>query len=441
MAAVIRRRKELINIHPRRSYKGIPLWASVSEEDWNDWHWQLTNRITSVDKLRQVVELTPEEEQSIRDSLGTLRMAITPYYATLMDPKDRDCPIRKRAIPSPEELNVSPEDILDPLSEDTDSPVPGITHRYPDRVLFLVTDQCSMYCRHCTRRRYAGESDQPRPKEEIDECIRYIAETPQIRDVLLSGGDPLTFSNDRLEEIISRVYELPHVEIVRIGTNIPVVLPQRVTPELTNMLKRYHPLYINTHFNHPKEVTLEAREACAMLADAGFPLGNQSVLLRDLNDSPIIMKKLVHDLVKMRVRPYYLYQCDLSRGISHYRTSVGKGLEIIESLRGHTSGLCIPTFIIDAPGGGGKTPVMPQYVVSRNDRKVVLRNYEGVLATYTEPEDCRSRGCPYEDEYRKAFPYLENNEGAASLLSGKHLTIEPEGLERHRRSTRGKRGK
>jgi len=430
----------LANIHPGRNYKDIPLWASVSEADWNDWHWQLRNRITSVDKLRQVVELTTPEEQAITDSLGTLRMAITPYYAALMDPKDRNCPIRKRAIPLSEELKISKEDILDPLSEDTDSPVPGITHRYPDRVLFLVTDQCSMYCRHCTRRRYAGENDRARPKEEIDECIRYIKETPQVRDVLLSGGDPLTFTNDQLEDIIKRVYAIPHVEIIRIGTTIPVVLPQRVTPELVKMLKKYHPLYINTHFNHPKEVTPEARKACETLADAGIPMGNQSVLLRDLNDSPIIMKKLVQDLVKMRVRPYYLYQCDLSRGISHFRTSVGKGLEIMESLRGHTSGLCIPTFIIDAPGGGGKIPVMPQYIVSRNDRKVVLRNYEGVLTTYTEPEDNRSKGCPYEDEYRKAFPYLENKEGPSSLLNGKRLTLEPAGLERHRKSSKGKKG-
>ncbi|TSA49707.1 lysine 2,3-aminomutase [archaeon] len=422
------------NIHPRRNYKDIPLWANVSEADWNDWEWQLRNRITSVDELRRVVELTPSEEQGIRNSLGTLRMAITPYYASLMDPKDRDCPIRKRAIPSSEELRIREEDILDPLNEDTDSPVPGITHRYPDRVLFLLTDQCSMYCRHCTRRRYAGETDRPRAKDEIDQCIQYIKETPQVRDVLLSGGDPLTFTDDWLEDIIHRVYEIPHVEIIRIGTTIPVVLPQRVTPKLVSMLRKYHPLYINTHFNHPKEVTPEARKACETLADAGIPLGNQSVLLRDLNDSPIIMKKLVQDLVKMRVRPYYLYQCDLSRGISHFRTSVGKGLEIIESLRGHTSGLCVPTFIVDAPGGGGKTPVMPQYVVSRNDRKVILRNYEGVFTTYTEPEDNRSNGCPYEDEYRKEFPYLENKEGPSSLLSGKQLTLEPDGLQRHRRS-------
>ena len=394
----------------------------------------------SVDKLKQVVELNSEEEEEIGNSLKSLRMAITPYFALLMDPKDRDCPIRKRTIPTAKETEISEEDIYDPLHEDTDSPVRGITHRYPDRVLFIVTDQCSMYCRHCTRRRYAGENDCARPKEEIDAAIRYIAETPQVRDVLLSGGDPLTLTDDCLEDIIKRIYAIPHVEIIRIGTNIPAVLPQRVTPELVNMLKNYHPLYINTHFNHPKEITPESKKACEMLADGGFPVGNQSVLLKGLNDSPIIMKKLVQDLVKMRVRPYYLYQCDLSRGISHFRTSVGKGIEIIESLRGHTSGLCIPTFIIDAPGGGGKTPVMPQYVVSRNDRKVVLRNYEGVFTTYTEPEDNRSKGCPYEDEYRKAFPYLENKEGPSSLLSGKNLTIEPEGLERHRRSSEKEKG-
>ncbi|MEA3356422.1 MAG: lysine 2,3-aminomutase [Candidatus Bipolaricaulota bacterium] len=425
-----------------RDYREIPIWADVSSEEWNDWRWQFKNRITSVDKLRQVVDLSPDEEEEIKNSLKALRMAITPYFATLMDPKDRDCPIRKRAIPTAKELEISEEDIYDPLAEDTDSPVYGITHRYPDRVLFIVTDQCAMYCRHCTRRRHAGETDRAMPKDVIDRGIEYIRETPQVRDVLLSGGDPCTLPDVPLEKIIRRVYEIPHVEIIRLGTTVPVTMPQRVTPELIKMLKKYQPIYINTHFNHPEELTPESRKACEMLADGGFPLGNQSVLLKGLNDSPIIMKKLVQDLVRIRVRPYYMYQCDLSQGISHFRTSVGKGLEIIENLRGHTSGLCVPTFVVDAPGGGGKIPVMPQYVISRNDRKVNLRNYEGVITTYTEPEDTRSV-CLDEDEFRSEFPYLENKEGMARLLEkagkdGERISLEPKGLERHRRSLRRK---
>jgi lysine 2,3-aminomutase len=319
------------------------LWEDVDEAQWNDWHWQLANRVTTVSELGQIINLADEEKEIIEKSLNTLRMAITPYYASLMGPTDPTCPIRMRAVPTILETQISPEDEVDPLHEDVDSPVPGITHRYPDRVLFLVTDQCSMYCRHCTRRRMAGETDRPRPQAEIDEAIAYVQNTRGVRDVLLSGGDPLTLSTDRLEYIVAKLHEIPHVEIIRYGTSIPVVMPQRVTDELLDMMKKYQPVWLNTHFNHPKEFTAESRQALARLADAGIVLGNQSVLLKGVNDCPYIMKELVHRLVQNRVRPYYLYQCDLSRGIAHFRTSVSKGIEIIE----HLSSIC-----------GGTPPVL-----------------------------------------------------------------------------------
>ena len=418
-----------------RNYKEIPLWDNVSQEEWNDWKWQLANRIMSVDDLSQVVNLTSKETKEMKEWEKFLRIAITPYYATLIDPNDREDPCWQRAIATVKETEVGKEDMEDPLHEDIDSPVPGITHRYPDRVLFMVTDQCGLYCRHCTRRRHAGETDKPMSGKQIDMGIEYIKKTPQIRDVLLSGGDPLTSSTERLEDIIKRVYEIPHVEIIRIGSAVPVTLPQRITPELVEMLKKYQPLFINTHFNHPKEITSVSSGACKRLADAGFPLGNQSVLLKGVNDCPLIMKKLVQELVKNRVRPYYLYQCDLSQGIGHFRTSVSKGIEIIEYLRGHTSGLCVPQFIIDAPGGGGKVPMNPQYLMSMNDRKVIIRNYEGVIATYTQPESYCSV-CPENCDYCKKYPYLDDKVGLTKLFNKDRidLSLEPENLERRQRN-------
>ena len=321
--------------------------------------------------------------------------------------------------------------MLDPLHEDEDSPAPGLTHRYPDRVLFLITDQCSMYCRHCTRRRMAGETDGARSMEDIDKCIEYIRKTPVVRDVLLSGGDALCVEDDVLEYIFKKLREIPHVEIVRIGSRTPVVMPQRITDDLVNMLKKYHPVWLNTHFNHKKELTAEAKEACRKLADAGIPLGNQSVLLRGVNDCPHIMRELVHELVKNRVRPYYIYQCDLSLGIEHFRTPVSKGIEIIEGLRGHTSGYAVPTFVVDAPGGGGKTPVMPQYVISQAPGKVILRNYEGVITTYTEPTDLPKMECTCDVcTGKKTYEY----EGVAGLLRGQRLAMEPQDLLRHKRN-------
>lgn len=412
------------------------MWKNVDEAQWNDWHWQVANRITTVAELSQVIHLTDGEKEVIEKSLNKLRMAITPYYASLMDPDDPTCPIRMRAVPTILETQISAEDMADPLHEDVDSPVPGLTHRYPDRVLFLVTDQCSMYCRHCTRRRIAGETDRPRSQAQIDEMIAYVREAQGVRDVLLSGGDPFTLSTERLEYIVARLHEIPHVEIVRYGTSIPVVLPQRVTDELLNVLKKYPPVWINTHFNHPKEITPESRLALARLADAGFVLGNQSVLLKGVNDCPYVMKELVQRLVQNRVRPYYLYQCDLSQGIAHFRTSVGKGIEIVEHLRGHTSGFAVPQFIVDVPGGGGKTPVGPCYVLSRNERTVVFRNYEGVIARYVEPEDTRFGGCPEECqicEARKARG-LDPQVGLTGIFSGEVESLEPAHLARRERS-------
>ena len=403
------------------------LFPEVTDAQWNDWKWQVKNRIETLDQLKKYVELTPEEEEGVKKTLSTLRLAITPYYISLIDPTNPNCPIRRQAIPTALETHQAEADLLDPLHEDEDSPVPGLTHRYPDRVLLLITDMCSMYCRHCTRRRFAGQNDNESPTERIDRAIEYVARTPQVRDVLLSGGDALMVSDARLESIISRLRAIPHVEIIRIGSRTPVVCPQRITDDLVNMLKKYHPIWLNTHFNHPNEITPEAAEACARLANAGVPLGNQSVLLRGVNDCVHTMKKLVHGLVKMRVRPYYIYQCDLSMGLEHFRTPVSKGIEIIEGLRGHTSGYAVPTFVVDAPGGGGKTPVMPQYVISQAPGKVVLRNFEGVITTYTEPtnyvNDCQCEECRKE----------RKTEGVASLLEGERMSIEPSVLARKER--------
>ncbi len=423
-------------IAEKRTWKDIPLWKDVAEEQWEDWHWQIANRITSVEQLRKVIDITKEEEEILQNSLNKLRMGITPYYASLMDPDDDRCPIRMRAVPTTYETFISHEDMLDPLHEDIDSPVPGLTHRYPDRVLFLVTDQCSMYCRHCTRRRIAGETDQPRRKDEIDAGIEYIRRTPAVRDVLLSGGDPFTLSTKRLEEIVARIYEIPHVEIIRYGTATPIVMPQRIDDELVEMLKKYQPVWINVHYNHPKEITERSRQALKKLADAGFVLGNQSVLLRGLNDCPYIIKELNQRLVENRVRPYRLYQCDLSTGISHFRTRVSKGIEIMEHLIGHTSGFAIPTFIVDLPGGGGKTPVHPGYVISQSSREVIFRNYEGVIAKYIEPEDTSSLGCPENCticDDRKARGLDMPKVGLEKLFGSDQISIEPSDLPRRQR--------
>ena len=414
------------------------LFPNVSDEEWNDWKWQVRNRIETLEDLKKYVSLTEEEEEGVKQTLKTLRMAITPYYLSLINPDDPHDPIRKQCIPTGLETHQSVADLLDPLHEDEDSPTPGLTHRYPDRVLFLITDMCSMYCRHCTRRRFAGQTDNECSTDRIEKALEYIEKTECVRDVLLSGGDALMVSDKRLEYIISRLRQIPHVEIVRLGTRTPVVCPQRVTPELCAMLKKYHPIWINTHFNHPNEVTAESKRACEMLADAGIPLGNQSVLLRGVNDCVHVMKHLVHELVKIRVRPYYIYQCDLSMGLEHFRTPVSKGIEIIEGLRGHTSGYCVPTFVVDAPGGGGKTPVMPQYVISQAPGKVVLRNFEGVITTYTEPteyhSECNCKDC--QAERNKHVAEDKALDGVISLLEGERMSMEPKALIRHERNAK-----
>lgn len=405
------------------------LFPNVTDSQWNDWKWQVRNRIETLEELKKYIKLSKEEQQGIKESLKTLRMAITPYYLTLIDPKDPDDPIRKQCIPTIKETHIAAADLRDPLHEDTDSPVPGLTHRYPDRVLLLITDMCSMYCRHCTRRRFAGQKDGETSMKNIEKAIEYIRNTPQVRDVLLSGGDALMVTDERLEYIISEVRKIKHVEIIRIGTRIPVVCPQRITPELCKMLAKYHPIWLNTHFNHPQEITKESIAACERLANAGIPLGNQSVLLRGVNDCVNIQKKLVHELVKMRVRPYYIYQCDLSLGLEHFRTPVSKGIEIIEGLRGHTSGYAVPTFVVDAPGGGGKTPVMPNYIISQAPGKVVLRNFEGVITTYTEPLDytnhCNCKYCKAE---------AKKHDGVVKLLEGEQMSLTPAHLKREERA-------
>ena len=356
------------------------------DEHWNDWKWQFRHRITSTDQLKKILPLTRQEEDEINTCLGAFRMAITPYYASLINQRDPNDPIRKQAVPSILETRADENDLSDPLGEMADSPVPHVVHRYPDRVLLLVTLQCAMYCRHCTRRRAVGEEDKPITEAQLQKAIAYIRAHKEIRDVLISGGDPLTMSTEKLEHIISSLRAIDHVEIIRIGTRVPVVLPMRITQELTDMLRKYHPIWINTHFNHPNELTPEAARACAAIVDAGIPLGNQTVLLRGVNDNAETMKRLLLGLVKMRVRPYYLYQCDLSCGIGHFRTRVEVGIDIMHQLTGNISGYALPKYVIDAPGGGGKIPLGYEYVLRKDDQEVVLENYRGQRYRYPQPK-------------------------------------------------------
>jgi lysine 2,3-aminomutase len=380
-----------------RDRKDISRFRDVSDEQWNDYKWQLRNRLTTTTDFEDVLNLTDAQRRDLDACMGKFRVSVTPYYASLMDPDDPTDPVRMQGVPTPAELVIHAEDLEDAVSEDFDSPTPRITHRYPDRVLFVVTEMCSMYCRHCTRRRLVGGTEDIVASAEIDNAIKYIERATEVRDVLISGGDPLVLSDAQLESIIARVRAIDHVEIIRIGSRMPVVCPQRITPELVAMLKKYHPLYLNTHFNHPQEFTPESKLACDRLAEAGINLGNQTVLLRGINDDARVMKKLSHKLLQYRVKPYYYYQCDLAQGTAHFRTSVAKGIEIYESLRGHTTGFGVPTYIIDAIGGGGKTPVFPNYVISQAPGQVILRNYEGVISKYTEPDDYVPGTCHCED--------------------------------------------
>jgi lysine 2,3-aminomutase len=367
---------------------GRGFWSHVSDADWNDWRWQLKNRITSLDQLERLMPtLSPEEHAGTVLANSKLALAITPYFFNLIDPADENCPIRWQVIPRIEETNTASWEMSDPCGEDSHSPVPGLVHRYPDRVLFLVTDRCASYCRYCTRSRLVSNAAGYDFHPEFNKQIDYIRQHPEVRDVLLSGGDPLLLSDDKLESLLKQLRAIPHVEFLRIGSRIPIFLPQRITPELCAMLKKYHPLFLSIHSNHPRELTTEVRAALGRLADAGIPLGNQSVLLRNVNDDLTVMRALMQKLLMCRVKPYYLYQCDLIAGSSHLRASVRKGLEIMEGLRGHTTGYAIPQYVIDAPGGGGKVPVNPEYVLSRNADRVVIRNFEGKIFEYPEAAD------------------------------------------------------
>jgi len=373
--------------------------ADATRSNWTDWKWHVRNSIKSIEGVERLlgIEFSEKERKALRNTTEKFPMAITPYYLSLIDPGDyRNDPVFMQAFPSTDELRIESHDMSDPLHEDEDSPVPGLTHRYPDRVLLHVSNTCAMYCRHCTRKRKVGDRDSIPSREDLRQGIEYIRSTPQVRDVLLSGGDPFLLSNEMLDWLLTEIGGIEHVEVVRIGTRTPVVLPYRITDELVEMLKKHHPLWINTHFNHPAEITASSRQALAKLANAGIPLGNQSVLLAGVNDCPRLIKVLNHKLVRNRVRPYYLYQCDLSEGLTHFRTPIGKGIEILESLRGHTSGFSIPTYVVDAPGGGGKIPLMPNYIISWTANKVVLRNYEGVITTYHEPTHYEPTYCDRE---------------------------------------------
>ena len=367
---------------------GRGFWSNVSETEWNDWRWQLKNRITTVEQLQKLLPtLTPEEYAGAKLSNHKLALAITPYFFNLIDAADENCPIRWQVIPRVEETNTASWEMTDPCGEDSHSPVPGLVHRYPDRVLFLVTDRCAAYCRYCTRSRLVSNAAGYDFHPEFDKQIAYIASNKNIRDVLLSGGDPLLFSDEKLDHLLSRLRAIPHLEFLRIGTRIPIFLPQRITPQLCAILKKYHPLFISVHSNHPRELTTEVRAALERLADAGVPLGNQSVLLRNVNDDAEVMKVHLQKLLLCRVKPYYLYQCDLIAGSAHLRAPVRKGLEIMEKLRGHTTGYAVPQYVIDAPGGGGKVPINPDYILSRDDERIVIRNYEGNIFEYPEAAD------------------------------------------------------
>jgi len=350
---------------------------------WNDWKWQLRNAYTSIEDLKKIMKLSEKEIMAINNLKGRLPLRITPYFASLIYNTKTSHPLRRNVIPVVEELIETKSEQSDPLHEKSFSPVKGIVHRYPDRVLFTVTQVCSNYCRYCTRSHTVGRLDKL-GRQDFEKAFSYIASHKEVRDVLISGGDPLTLSDETLDYILSKIRSIEHVEIIRIGTRIPVVLPQRITDNLILILRKYHPLFISLHFSHPAEITDECAKACIKLADGGFPLGSQTVLLKGINDNVPVMKELMHKLLKIRVRPYYLYQCDLIPGSGHFRTTVKKGLEIIKGLRGFTSGYAVPTFVVDAPGGGGKIPLLPNYVVEHNEEKIVMRNYKGVLCEYPE---------------------------------------------------------
>ena len=408
--------------------KRAKIYQDIPDEKWNDWRWQLSHRLNSVEEFEKIFPLS-ESERNALNSPDLFRVDITPYFVSLIDPENPDDPIRKQVIPTEKEIVPFTGMMEDSLAEDRHSPVPGLVHRYPDRALMLVTTQCASYCRYCTRSRIVGDPSETFSREELEMQIDYLKHTPQIRDVLLSGGDPLTLAPKILEELLAKLYEIPHIEIIRIGSRVPVFMPMRITDELCQMLQKYHPFWLNIHVNHPSEISAELVEACDKLSRAGIPLGNQSVLLAGINDCVNIQRKLVQDLAKIRVRPYYLYQCDLVEGVGHFRTPISKGIEIMEGLRGHTSGFTVPTFVVDAPGGGGKTPVAPNYVLSMSDHRTVLRNYEGFITTYEEPLTYTAHD-PSNCKYCQTKKVEPGQSGIHGLLQGEALDIKPEGFDR-----------
>ncbi len=404
-----------------------PIYREVLESEWNSWRWQLSHRLNRAEEIERVMPLS-EDERSALSVQGLFRVDITPYFISRIDPDDPDDPIRRQVIPTTAELQSFPGMMVDSLGEEQHSPVPGLVHRYPDRVLMLVTTQCASYCRYCTRSRIVGDPHVQFSRADFEAQLAYLRRTPQVRDVLLSGGDPLALAPRILEHLLEEIRAIEHIEIIRIGTRVPVFLPMRIDDELCSMLQRYHPLWMNIHVNHPNEISSELAEAADRLTRAGIPLGNQSVLLSGVNDCVNIQRQLIHDLVRIRVRPYYLYQCDLVSGAGHFRTPVGKGIEIIEGLRGHTSGYAIPTFVVDAPGGGGKIPLMPNYMVSQSDHAVILRNYEGYLTAYQEPTDYRPHDPASCDACQRQGGVVRLP-GVAGLLLGEMESIKPEGFD------------
>ena len=407
--------------------KRAPIYADVPDEKWNNWRWQLSHRLNSVEEIEKVLTLTDSERKAL-STQGLFRVDITPYYISLIDPNDPNDPIRQQVIPTAGEMVPFTAMMEDSLAEDKHSPVPGLVHRYPDRVLMLVTTQCATYCRYCTRSRIVGDPTATFSQTEFEMQIEYLKNTPQVRDVLLSGGDPLVLAPKILERILKALSEIPHIEIIRIGSRVPVFMPMRITEELTDMLEKYHPLWINIHVNHPNEISSELAEATDKLSKAGIPLGNQSVLMAGVNDCVHTQRALVQELVRIRVRPYYLYQCDLVEGAGHFRTPVGKGVEIIEGLRGHTSGYAVPQYIIDAPGGGGKIPLQPNYMLSYSDHKIVVRNYEGYVTTYEEPTEYTPHD-PKTCAYCQSKRPEPGQSGITGLLDGEEMFIKPEGFD------------
>lgn len=407
-------------------YQSFAPWRDVPREKWDDWKWQLQNTVSKLEQLEEIIPFSEAEKERIKSTFQKYKFAVAPYYLSLIDVKNPNCPFRLQCIPSDEELKVGEEEMADPLNEDADMAVPNVVHRYPDRVLVTINSACSMYCRFCTRRRFVLDKQGHKDRNEIDVICDYIESHPEIRDVIISGGDSLVMGEKMLLEIFGRIRAISHVEIMRVASKIPCVLPMRITPELIDSLRVFKPLYFMTHFNHPYEVTPEAKTACDRIVEGGIPMMNQTVLLRGINSDVVVMKRLMQELLKVRVKPYYIYQCDLSEGIGHFRTPVQKGIEIIESLRGHTSGLAVPEFVLDMPGGGGKVPIGPQYLISQSDKKVVVRNYRGYINSYPQPEetDCNCSTAKAIEESQKA----EVEHGPARLLHEESIPIKPNEL-------------